>query len=98
MAKQPPPSRRNSYLETVAATQVRMPDALHERIRVEVERAKAAKEAGNPDGPTSINAWLLEAAEQKLAGTLRSTDPAKRIERLEQDVRDLKKRLAKVER
>lgn len=79
----------NGYGENVPAkdqvqTSVRMPTDLHARFNA------AAEAVG-----MSFNAFLCEAAEQMLGGSLRN--PANRLQRLEHDVRGLKKRVAQLE-
>lgn len=60
-----------------------MPDELHERVK------QAAAE-----NSVSMNDWMKDAATQKLAGVYRSTDPVKRLDRLERDIRELRQELA----
>lgn len=86
MATDSPKEGGNLYGEDVRALQVRMPDDLHEQVRQAAEREGV-----------SMNKWACDALEQKVAGRLRSTDPAKRLDRLEQDLRDVKTRLSELE-
>ena len=84
-----PSTDENGYGEDVppkdqVQTSVRMPTDLHARFNA------AAEAVG-----MSFNAFLCEAAEQMLGGSLRN--PASRLQRLEHDIRDLKHRVRQLE-
>lgn len=82
-----PSGPQNRYGEGVGQFSLRIPDYLHDR----------AKEASAAESK-SLNTWICEAVEQRLGGMLRSTDPNKRLDRIEQDMREIKQALRDMEK